>query len=232
MVYGPDTYSYLPESIEYLASLGLKQIVLNPDYSAKWLPEHISNLEQTYDRIAELYLKYYKNKNPLFISLIDEKIAVILRGGYGSAERCHMGYGEFAFSPYGYIFPCERLVGNGLHNQHCIGHLDQPHDLTRSHCQAKGTTCRNGACQQCPVAGFCMNWCGCSNFHATGDYFMPSYFICASERLAINAALGILSEDDDEQKLAYINHYVGFPMLNSSLKTSKGGVSCTTSRKF
>ena len=232
MVYGPDTHSFLPESIEYLASLGLRQIVLNPDYSATWLPGHISDLEQTYDRIAELYLKYYKSKNPLFISLIDEKIAVILRGGYGPAERCHMGYGEFAFSPHGYIFPCERLVGNGLRNQHCIGHLDQPHDLNRGHCQAKGTTCRNGACQQCPVAGFCMNWCGCSNFHATGDYSLPSYFICASERLGIKAALSVLSNDDEEQKLAYINHYVGLPMLNSSLNPSVGGLSCTISDKL
>lgn len=225
VVYGPNTHSYLPESIEYLASLGIKQIILNPDYSANWLPEHVSSLEQTYGRIAELYLTYYKTNNPLFVSLIDEKIAIILRGGYGSAERCHMGYEEFAFSPHGFIFPCERLVENGLRNQHCIGHLDHPHDLTRSHCQGNSTTCKNAACQQCTLANYCMNWCGCTNFHATRDYSMVSYFICASERLAIKAALNVLSKVDSEQELTYINHYAGLPMLNSSLKPSKGGVS-------
>ena len=39
MVYSPDTYQALPDSIEYLAGLRLRQIILNPDYSAMWSPE-------------------------------------------------------------------------------------------------------------------------------------------------------------------------------------------------
>jgi uncharacterized protein len=217
VVYTPDTFSYLPESAQYLASLGLKQIVLNPDYSAKWLPEHIAGLAHVYSRLADLYVEYYLRKNPLFISLIDEKIAVILRGGYEPTERCHMGYNELAFSPAGFIFPCERLVGNGQQNQHCIGHIDRPRALSRSHCPAGGTTCRSAECQHCTVAAFCMNWCGCTNFLATGDYALASHFLCASERLAIEAALNVLSRDDVDHSLAYINHYAGLPMLNSSL---------------
>lgn len=217
VVYGPDTYSYLPESIQYLASLGLKQIILNPDYSAIWTPEDIAGLKDTYIRLTELYLEYYRNKRPLFISLIDEKIAVILRGGYGPNERCHMGYGEFAFSPQGFIFPCERLVGNGERTPHCIGHLDRPDRLARGHCQANGTPCKNVECQLCTVANFCMNWCGCTNFFATGDYSRASHFICTSERLAIDAALRVLNQDDDDHQLAFVNHYAGLPMLNSSL---------------
>jgi uncharacterized protein len=217
VVYGPDTYSYLPESIEYLVSLGLKQIVLNPDYSAKWTPDDIIDLKQTYDRIVELYLGYYRRQKPVFISLIDEKIAVVLRGGYRCAERCHMGYEEFAFSPQGFIFPCERLVGNGERNRHCIGHLDQSDQLSRNHCPSKGTTCKNAECRLCPVASFCMNWCGCTNFHATGDYSRASHFLCASERLAIEAALSVLKQNNGDQQLAYVHHFAGLPMLNSSL---------------
>jgi len=217
MVYGPNTYVYLPESIAYLASLGLKQLILNPDYSAEWRTEDITALQATYDRIAELYLEYYSIDSPLFISLIDEKIAVILRGGYGPSERCHMGYGEFAFSPQGFIFPCERLVGDGDLNRHCIGHLDQPDELDRGHCHAKGNTCKNSECQLCGVAVYCMNWCGCSNFFASGDYTRPSHFICASERLAIDTAYKVLTQVEDNSQLIFINHYAGLPMINSSL---------------
>jgi uncharacterized protein len=223
MVYGPETYAYLPESIEYLASLGLRQLDLNPDYTAQWLPEHISGLEQTYRRIEGIYLKYYKNNHPLFISLIDEKIAVILRGGYDAGQRCRMGVEELSFSPEGYIFPCERLVGDGLPNQHCIGHLDRPENLRMTHCPLNGTICRNNACRECPVAAYCVNWCGCSNFHATGHYETVSYFICASERLAIESAMRVLKPEDTEQNFAFINHYVGYPMLNSSLDLLEGG---------
>ena len=49
---------------------------------------------------------------PRYISLIDSKIAVILRGGYKSLERCKMGIGEFAFAPSGNVYPCERLIGS------------------------------------------------------------------------------------------------------------------------
>lgn len=217
MVYGPDTHAYLPESITYLASLGLRQLILNPDYSAEWRTEDIAALKATYERIAELYLEYYNINSPLFISLIDEKIAVILRGGYGASERCRMGYGELAFSPQGYIFPCERLVGDGGPNKHCIGHIDQPDQLDHGRCRAEGITCKNSECRSCGVVDYCMNWCGCSNFFASGDYFRASHFICESERLAIEAAYKVLTQMEDSCQLAFINHYAGLPMINSSL---------------
>ena len=223
LVYGPDTYAYLPESIEYLVSFGLRQLILNPDYTAAWHSDHINGLSQTCDEIVALYLKYYRQSKPLFISLIDEKIAIILRGGYEAEERCRMGYEEFSFSPEGYIFPCERLVGDGMPNQHCIGHLDQPQKLKRTHCPINGTLCINEVCRECSLAPYCMNWCGCTNFHATGNYAKASHFICASERLAIESALKVMSSENSDQIFAYVNHYVGYPMLNSSLDLEEGG---------
>lgn len=101
MVYGPDTYLYLTDAIDYMAALGVKQMALNPDCTASWNGEKMAGLEAAFDRVGELYLEYYAAGTPLFISLIDEKISVILRGGYGDADRCRMGYQEFAFSPRG-----------------------------------------------------------------------------------------------------------------------------------
>lgn len=225
VVYRPDTFDRLPESIEYLESIGVKNIVLNPDYSAEWLPEHSKKLNSVYDKIADLYIRYYENETPLFISLIDEKVAVILRGGYGSSERCHMGYTEFAFSPRGYIFPCERLVGDGFRNDHCIGHLDQPDLLARSHCDINRKNSQKSTCSGCSVKQFCMNWCSCSNFHGTGNYLTPSRFICESEKSSISSALRVLENCSESQNLSFINHYSGFPMLNSVLGNYKGGAS-------
>ena len=217
IVYGPDTHASLPASISYLASLGLKQLILNADYSAAWSANDISELKETYMRIADLYLEYYRIESPMFISLIDEKLAVILRGGYGPTERCHMGYGELAFTPQGFIFPCERLAGSGDRNRHCIGHLDQLESLQRGHCQSAGNTCSSIECQQCGVSEFCMNWCGCSNYFGSGDYSRPSHFICASERFAIEAAQRVLNNVGDDSQLMFIHHYAGLPMVNSSM---------------
>jgi uncharacterized protein len=216
VVYGPDTCAFLPESIKYLASLGLRQIVLNADYSARWTTEDIVTLKKAYQRVVEIYLAGYKKKSPLFISLIDEKIAVILRGGYGPDERCQMGYREFAFSPKGFIFPCERLVADGNENRHCIGHLDRPDLLRRNYCHADGIKCINIECRLCSVADYCMNWCGCTNFFASGDYSRASHFICTSEKLSIDAAFKVLNQTEGDSQMAFINHYAGLPMVNSS----------------
>ena len=216
MVFGPDTYPFLCDSIRYLTDLGARQVILNPDYGADWSEEDIAGLKSEFRRMADLYLEFYASGKPVFISLIDEKIAVILRGGYAASERCQMGYAEFAFSPQGYIFPCERLVGSGDWNEHCIGHLGQPYLLERAHCGGKGNACSRMECRQCSVTDFCMNWCGCSNFFATGDYGRPSRFICASERIAIETAFDVLQQVDEYQPLSFINHYAGLPMANSS----------------
>ena len=217
MVYSPDTYQALPDSIKYLAGLGLRQIILNPDYSATWSPEDIAGLQETYNQIAAVYLDHYNSRHPLFISLIDEKIAIILRGGYGQAERCQMGYREFAFSPQGNIFSCERLVGDGEKNRHCIGHLHLPNKLDRRHCGLPGAAGKQMQCRTCGVSDYCMHWCGCSNFLATGNYHLPSPFLCSSERLAIETAFGVLKRVNNDDQLLFINHYAGLPMVNSSV---------------
>lgn len=216
-VYSPDTFKHLPESISYLASLGVKQIILNPDYSSHWSNEDIANLKKTYQEIADIYLDYYQKGTPLFISLIDEKIAVILRNGYGLNDRCKMGYGEFAFSSQGNIFPCERLVEDGEKNIHTIGHLDNTDNLKRKHCKTEINFSNVNTCSSCSVSQYCMNWCGCSNFLATGNYQQPSHFICASERMAIELALQIVDQVEEEKKMIFMNHYAGLPMVNSSI---------------
>ncbi len=213
MVYGPDTHAHLPESIAYLRGLGINQMVLNPDYSAPWTTADIQDFEKTCDRITALYLGYYQRGEPCFISFIDEKLAVVLRGGYRPSEQCRMGEKEFAFSPQGVIFPCERLVGDGGVGPHSIGHLAFPFDHGNPACTRRKMP---EMCQSCSVSMFCMNWCGCSNFFGTGDYDRPSAFICASERMAVKAARRVLDAMDDQDPLALLHHYAGRPMANSA----------------
>lgn len=122
-VYHPQTFRYLPHVVEYLASLGLKRIYLNPDFSAPWSKKEAELLSEIYGQISKQYIDFYLQKKPHFISLIDSKIAVILGEGYKPLDRCKMGTGEFAFTPSGNIYPCERLIGTDTGNGHCIGNI-------------------------------------------------------------------------------------------------------------
>ncbi len=190
-VYHPDTLIYLPETVKYFSSLGIKQIYLNPDFSAHWGKKDIDLLQDIYDKIGSIYTKYYLDQKPHFISLIDSKISVILQEGYNNLDRCRMGEAEFAFTTQGDIYPCERLVGNG-NNDHCIGNVfDQIMPSSMSCHLAEGSDL-NKECLTCSLKDYCMNWCGCSNYMTSGFYNRVSSFLCASEKAAIKTSFNVL----------------------------------------
>jgi uncharacterized protein len=214
-VYHPRTFRFLPETVAYLSSLGVKQIYLSPDFSAPWTKEDADVLPDVYNQLAEQYITFYRQRNPHFISLIDSKITVILRGGYDPFERCRMGVGQFAFTPNGNIYPCERLVESG-ENGHCLGNIYDGLLASPVSCHvASGEA--NAECLRCGLKEYCMHWCGCSNYSASGYYNRVSPFLCASERAAIQAAYYAYQTLEDEIGVFFYDHMAGLPLLNSSL---------------
>ena len=98
-VYSPENVQYLPETVKYLASLGVKNIYLNPNIGARWTKREADLLPQVYADIGRQYMDFYRQEQPRHISLIDSKIAVILRRGYQHCEKCRMGQGERLLHP-------------------------------------------------------------------------------------------------------------------------------------
>lgn len=181
-VYHPQTFRYLPHVVEYLASLGLKRIYLNPDFSAPWSKKEAELLSEIYGQISKQYIDFYLQKKPHFISLIDSKIAVILGEGYKPLDRCKMGTGEFAFTPSGNIYPCERLIGTDTGNGHCIGNIASGLNREQMSCKTAPGMEINTECISCSLKDYCMNWCGCSNYFSSGYYNRVSPFLCLSEK--------------------------------------------------
>jgi uncharacterized protein len=213
-VYHPSTLKELPENVQYFSDLGIRQIYLSPDFSADWLQADIDILQGIYDRIGKFFVSKYLAGDPHFISLIDSKLTVILRGGYQARERCRMGKGEMAFTPAGKIYPCERLIGSG-ENGHCIGDLTQGLELDKMSCHLAEGKEKNQECTECHVRDYCMNWCGCSNFQSTGFYNRVSAFLCASEKAAMKTSLEAIKSIERDGDPAFIKHFTGYPMSNS-----------------
>jgi uncharacterized protein len=216
-VYTPRTVQYLPQTVEYFARLGLDQIYLNPDFSSSWTPDDVRRLEQAYAEVAECYIRYYLEEQPRFISLIDSKIVVILRKGYQALERCRMGRGEFAFAPDGDIYPCERLLGPQAKELHCIGNIRTGLELDRMQCRRKPGASVNPECAGCTLKDYCMTWCGCSNYLATGYYNRVSPFICASEKAAIKVAFDVFARLEKRLGPVFSDHWSGSAVVNSRL---------------
>jgi len=215
-VYSPLTLKYLPDTVRYFSALGVRQIYLNPDFSAEWSKEDIESLDSVYNQIAKLYTNYYLKKEPHYISLFDGKIAVILRGGYKPIERCRMGKGEFAFTPDGRIYPCERLVGDN-NEKHSIGTIDGGIKIEKMLCHTLSGDRINSECLECSIKDYCMNWCGCSNYFSTGYYNRVSPFLCASEKTSLKIAYKIIQILENIIGPTFYEHLGGFPIANSNV---------------
>jgi uncharacterized protein len=207
-VYRPDNVRQLPEVIDYFSSLGVRQIYLNPDLSARWDEEVVSEIPRIFAKVAGQYVNFYRQGQPHFISLIDGKITVMLRGGYQPTERCRMGTGEMAFTPTGDVFPCERLV-DADRERHVIGTVDPLVQIgpLRDHFAPREAI--NTPCMTCGISDYCVTWCGCSNYFMTGYYNRVNPFLCVSERTAIELAVSVFSQLESELGPVFADHMGG-----------------------
>jgi uncharacterized protein len=200
--------------VDYLSSLGVRQIYLNPDFSAAWTEDDVARVPEAYRAVGDRYLKFYREGRPHFISLIDSKITVMLRGGYQPLERCRMGTGEFAFDPSGRVFPCERLVTKAP-AEHAIGSVDGLLQIGAPLDHLAPGPPINSPCAQCEVRSYCVNWCGCSNFFMTGYYNRVSPFLCTSERTLLGLAATIFGALESELGPTFTDHLGGKGVANS-----------------
>lgn len=218
-VVSPATLRSLPRTIDYLVDLGVRKIHLNPDYSASWSLADIDALPGVYGEVGGRYLHHRLRGVPVFVNLIDSKIAAILRGGYQATEKCRMGSAEFAYAPGGWIYPCERLIGAGDGSgPHCMGHFDSELKHPAHACSRQRTG--NPECLSCGIRDYCMRWCACSNFFSSGRYDGVGPFLCASERAAIAAAFDVFRRVEQKGEPAFFEHASGRPHLDAPARAS------------
>lgn len=213
-VFTPETAAYLPDTIQYFSDLGVRQIYLSPDYSAYWDEQALAALPEIYEKMGDLYQDFYRQGNPHYISLIDNKISVILRNGYDALDKCRMGIAEFAITPDGKVFPCERLVGDG-NNDHQIGHVFTGINHSCRGCHTAEGAEMNEACLDCSLNSYCINWCGCSNYMTSGYYNRVSAFSCLSEKAILKTSFRVFRELEEELGPIFYKHMVGEALLNA-----------------
>lgn len=210
-VYGPETVRFLPETVSFFAQLGVPTIHLNPDICASWTERTCSALESIYMQIADYYMQSYQRGNEIAVNLIDGKILLLLKGGYTAGDMCGMGETEWGFAPSGNIYPCERLVGEDDGSSLCLGNIHTGLDVGRRCSLLKQRGNHDEGCRDCDYRKYCMNWCGCTNYHMTGHTDSVGPMMCASEKAAIHAAKHVLitlSSLDNEIFLDHLMHYV------------------------
>jgi uncharacterized protein len=172
-------------------------------------------MSSAYRQVTDRYIRFYRAGQPHFISLIDSKIAVILRGGYRAQEKCRMGEGEFAFTPGGEVYPCERLACSEP-ERHRIGSANGLVTIGPLRPHLAPGPAVNEPCLECGFRDYCMNWCGCSNYFMTGAYNRVGPFLCASERASIELAFSAFRQLEAELGPTFIDHVGGRALARSA----------------
>ena len=81
--------------------------------------------------IATHYIQCYERGQEVALNLIDSKLMLFLKDGYGAEDRCGMGDTEWGFAPSGNIYPCERFVGEDDDLSMCIGNIHTGFETSR-----------------------------------------------------------------------------------------------------
>jgi len=200
-VFGPETLSALPETLEALENEGVNNICFHLNYIGNWPIEAEHWFEPVYRQIANRYIKAYREGRELEINLIDHKITLMLKGGYPCGDPCMKAW---AVAPDGKIYPCDQLIERGT--ALCLGNVwtgmkVEPHVL-RLH----QIGCANERCGTCSLNHYCKNQIPCANYLMMGDVEVMSPIFCASEKAAIHAAQHVFSTLFQENNQTFINH--------------------------
>jgi len=200
-VYGPETVDFLPQTVAFFTELRVPFIHLNPNIRAQWPDDVKARLPRICMDVAEHYMQCYRSGQETAVNMLDSKLMLFLKDGYGTEDKCGMGETEWGFAPSGNIYPCERFIGEDDDLSMCIGNIHTGFDTSRRCAVLAKKGNRNEECKTCGLSKYCMNWCGCTNHFMTGRSDMVGTMFCALERASVNAAKHVfitLSQSDNE----------------------------------
>lgn len=211
LVIDPSNLAWLAESADWLAGLGAHDLVANVNWAADWEAEGVeARLASAYQELAQRYVERFRRGRPFWISLIDDKIATHLRGGYSAGQRCDLGRRDLVVSPRGNLYPCDRLVGeDSPRAPMVIGHLEGGVDPERL-ARVIGAACQlPPECVECDLRDRCKNRCGCANLAMTGSIERPGGALCLHEQLAIACADAAAERLVAEENEAFLSRHFG-----------------------
>lgn len=207
-VYGPEDLPNLAEIVASLTPLEPNAIHLNPNIRADWSHCDVAAFAPAFERLADFYMDSFRAGREIGLNVVDGKLMVFAKGGYGAADRCGMGVRELAVAPSGNLYGCERLIGDDTGGPFYLGNI---HLNPALGCRCNPVRqARPTPCERCTLAPYCVHWCGCTNHSFTGDTAVPGPVLCAGEQAAIRAAARVLATLAEEENPVFTRHALNY----------------------
>ena len=129
--------------------------------------------------------------------------------GARSPVRCAFGQTEYAVSPRGRIYPCDRMVKADDDDSLCLGDLDSGLNLAKRESLAKRREEIDPECAGCEVRERCTYSCGCANYELTGAPTRVSPTTCWYERTVIAQADRVANALWAERNPGFMHRFYG-----------------------
>ena len=202
----PDNLDQIPDALNHLYHLGVRQVNLSLDLWTTWTAADASRLQHLVHTAAQLWRQWLPTFN---LNWFDAKATALARLPVTEEiTTCGFGEGEIAVAPSGRLYPCERVIGEDRpdHPLRLEGHALDGSDFLSC---ATDSFARCAPCSQCALAPACDTTCRCSNFIRTGDVNRPDGLLCmlnkataraTADALKVSAAHAARQNSDLERK--------------------------------
>ncbi len=187
-VVDPANVDFMADNLSYLLDLGVKHISININYEAPWNDEARERFKLSLRALADRYIEEYRQNRRFQLNILDAKIITHVKGGFSCGDRCDFGCEEWAVSPTGLIYPCDRLIGEDNREDVVIGDIKSGIDTQRRDALIQKKNALLQECMDCDLVHRCMHWCGCVNYAMTGSVGEVSGVLCWFEQTLIQEA--------------------------------------------
>ena len=178
------------QDVIHLADLGFKQTSVEPvvapeteDYALT--AEHIPTVFAEYEKLAEEYVKRYKEGNWFnffhFMIDLDQGPCVVKR-----LSGCGAGHEYLAIAPNGDIYPCHQFVGN---QDFIMGNVDEGSvkEEIKNYFE-KSNIYTKEKCKNCFAKFYCSGGCSANAWNCNGDINKPYERACELEKKRVECA--------------------------------------------
>jgi uncharacterized protein len=207
-VIDPANVPFLLDSLESLRALGARKVYFVPNLHADW-DAAAPLLEEKMAALADAWGAVLRAGEDLCLDPFNGKVVSHLVRGSRSPTRCAYGAHEFAVSPRGRIYPCDRMVKKDDDDAICLGRIGEPLDEQKLKMIALARERLAPECASCEVRERCANGCGCANQELTGDPGRVSPLLCWYERLVIAQTDRVANALFAEKSPAFLQRFYG-----------------------
>jgi uncharacterized protein len=205
----PGNLEHLPDSFDFIRSLGVRQIAFNVDYAASWDERAVDRLGEAYEALADRAIAAYRSGEDFHVRPLHTKVISRLKWGFTEGDKCDFGCKELAVAPSGRIYPCDRLIGEDGEGEAAvvIGHVDRGVDWPRLFALKRPKDTVKVDCRGCALLDRCMWWCGCVNRAVTGRVDEVGPALCRIEQHTIRAADRMAPTLFEERNPSFLSRY-------------------------